>query len=195
MLKKTTLFVAVLTVFTLFSPIQASIWDGGHYDFTEGSEPETNMYNGATADISGGWIGILCLYDTCSADIYDGSNVDLIRPYDSSSVDIFGGTIGMIYLWGNSSSNIYSGSLRDLDAINTSVVKIFSDTYNYNPNGGDFSSGLISGEWLDNSGSFSINLVNPGTYDHIIFVPEPLSFSFLLIGSFYLIRREKIKYQ
>ena len=40
------------------------VWDGGYHEFSEGLEGEIDMINGATADITGGEIGMLLCWDT-----------------------------------------------------------------------------------------------------------------------------------
>jgi hypothetical protein len=77
----------------------------------------------------------------------------------------------------------------------SSIVHIYGYDFDYEPLGGDFNDGLVSGYWADDS-SFSISLKNwqTPTYDHIVFheIPEPASFSLLAAGIWGMYKKKHI---
>jgi len=157
------------------------VWDGGYHEFSEGLEGEIDMINGATADITGGEIGILLCWDTSEVFVYEPSEIDLLRPNDSSTANVYSGTIGFLFALGSSNTNIYSASLDWLGAMDSSQVNLCVETYLLDPTGGNFGDGLLTGTWM-NGETFSIDLAGDETIGHIHFVPEPSSISIFVIG-------------
>ena len=192
MLKKATLFAAILTALILTSPTHALTWDGGYHLFDSGSEGEVYMINAATADITGGYIAALVLYDACSATI-DGGSLGSARAFGASSFDIY--SCSMITLHGDDSShlNIYGGIIEELDPEDNNTTTLYVKNYNWDPDGGNWNGGLITGTWFDSGESFSIELVSVGDFNYLTFVPEPGSISLVLLGSLILIKRKNKK--
>jgi hypothetical protein len=206
-------FILALVLILCVCNVQAEItWDGGHHIFSEGSEDYVYMYNEASADIIGGDIGELYMYDFTESDItgghigallcddssyayiHDSGSISLIRPNHSSVVDIYDGTINDVLAIGSSITNIYGGSLYILDARESSIVNLYTIVYDFDPSGGFYGAGLLTGEWIGSGASFSINF-DEGTIDHVNFVPEPgtvclFSFGGLVI---YHLRRKRYK--
>ena len=168
------------------------VWNGGYHEFSEGLEGEIDMINGATADITGGEIGILRCWDTSSVFVYEPSEIDLLRPSDFSTANVYSGTIGILFALGSTETHIYGGSLDWLDPVDLSTVNLYVKSYVLDPTGGDFGDGLLTGFWLD-GGSFSIDLVTDEAISHINFVPEPSCITLMLIGSLILSRITKKK--
>ena len=197
------------------SNVQAEIiWDTGHHVFSEGSETYVTMLNDASADITGGWIAEFSMYnetsvevfggtisallcqDISTATIYDNDYMDLLRPNDSSTATVYGGEINLLFTLGSSETHLYGGLFTSgIDAVDSSIVNLYVESYEFDPTGGSFDNGLITGTWLLSGESFSIELGAEGTFDHINFVPEPCSAIFLISGSIILgaIRRNSKK--
>jgi len=135
--------------FSLASAQAVLVWDGGHHEFTAGIEDEVYMYNAATADISGGHISALVLYDTCMLDIYNDASFGLVRPEDSGLVNIYGGTITTVFALGSSHTNIYNGLIEELNPAESSTMNLYVESYFWNPTGGERDGGLLTGIWLN----------------------------------------------
>lgn len=179
-----TIMTVVLVVGVCNVPsLYALVWDSGYHEFTVGYESEIDMFNDATADITGGEIGILALWDTSSVFVYEPSEIDLLRPSDSSTANVYGGTIGFLFAINSSNTNVRGGSFDWLEAVDLSEVYLYVGSYELDPTGGEFNAGLLTGNWLDSGGSFSINLVTDETIDHLNFVPEPSTISLFAIGT------------
>jgi len=164
------------------------LWDGGYHEFSEGFEGEIDMINGATADITGGGIGILRSFDTTEVFVYEPSEIDLLRPADLSTANVYGGTINGLFTLGDSVTNIYEASLNFVDAVDSSTINMYVESYNWNPTGGMWGDGLLTGIWLNTSQTFSIEILDLQTIDHVNFIPEPSTVSFVLFGGLALLR-------
>ena len=161
------------------------VWDGGYHEFSEGLEGEIDMINGATADITGGEIGILRCWDTSEVFVYEPSEIDLLRPSDFSTANVYSGTIGFLFALGSSNTDIYSASLDWLGAMDSSQVNLYVETYLLDPTGGNFGDGLLTGTWI-NGETFSIDLAGDETIGHIHFVPEPSTLFLFGLGAMLL---------
>ena len=159
------------------------LWDGGYHEFSEGVEGEIDMINGATADITGGGIGILRCFDTTEVFVYEPSEISLLKPFDSSTANVHGGTINSLFTVENSVTNIYEASLNFVDAIDSSTINMFVESYNWNPTGGTWGDGLLTGIWLNTSQPFSIEIIDLQTINHINFIPEPSTMILFGLGS------------
>ena len=188
MLKKTTLFVAILTALIVATPTHALTWDTGYHLFDSGSENEVYMINAATADITGGYIGILALYDTCSATL-DGGSIDNLSPFGTSIIDIYSGSVYSLHANDSSQVNVYGCDITSLNTDeNSGTISLYTTDYQWDPTGGPGGSGLLTGYWLLSGDSFSIELLFPEDYQYLNFIPEPRVISFALIGTLILIR-------
>ena len=181
-------------------------WDSGHHIYSEGSEDyvymyneasaeitggeiwEFYMYNSTTADISGGYVSILLGQDTSHVDVYDGSDIGLLRPNDFSTANVFGGEINHLFVLGNSTTNVYGGNFAmGFSANDSALIQMYVQDYNWDPEGGSSSSfGLLTGTWLNSGESFLIDHVALSAFDNIVFVPEPSMILLLGLGSLVL---------
>jgi len=190
-------FVSILCVCNIQAEI---IWDSGHHVYSEGEETwvymyndasadilggiihEFYMYNNTTADITGGYVSVVLGQDTSSVDVYAGSDIGLLRPNDSSTASVYGGEINSLFTLGDSVTNIYQTSLNFVDATDSSTINMFVESYNWNPTGGAWGDGLLTGVWLNTSQPFSIEITYLPTINHINFVPEPATMGLFMIG-------------
>ena len=170
------------------------IWNSGHHEFSGGNESEIRMYNDATAEITGGGIGALLSYDISMLGIYNASTISLLRPSNSSIINIHGGTINNLIAIGSSNTYIHDGTLNILDAGDTSTVFLYTESYDFDPDGGFLQSGLLTGIWFESGNTFSIELESKEAFDHIVFIPEPGSVFLFLTGvSMLLLKSRKDK--
>ena len=175
--------VFVISTFVVPNVYADLVWDGGYHEFSEGLEDEIDMINGATADITGGGIGILRCFDTTEVFVYEPSEISLLKPFGSSTANVFGGTINSMYTVENSVTNINESSLNFVDAIDSSTINMFVESYNWNPTGGTWGDGLLTGIWLNTSQPFSIEIIDLQTINHINFIPEPSTMILFGLGS------------
>ena len=176
-------------------------------EITGGIIHEFYMYNETTAEITGGDISVLLGQDTSHVDVYPGSQL-FLRTNDTSTANVYGGTMDVFAL-GSSNTNIYGGIINELDTTNQSIVNLYGgditeidadgsstlylyvDNYGYNPTGGDYGFGFVTGTWLGNVGSFNISLYESDTINHIFFVPEPGTIILFSIVGFALRHKRK----
>ncbi len=186
----------MLVLFLVMTSIQAQAdqtWESGHHVFSEGYEAEIDMLNSATADITGGEIGILRCQDTSEVDVYAGSDIDLLRPHDSSIANVYGGDINTVFTLGSSYTKIYSGNIIFIDAVELSELDLYVDSYVWDPTGGTWDDGLLTGVWWNNGGSFNIEIIDLDTINHINFVPEPCIGILITIGWFISRKRKSVR--
>ena len=183
------------------------VWDSGHHELTEGSHTFVEMYNEATANILGGWIAELLMYDETSviveggeimslvfggqtiAKVYDGADVRLLRPNDNAIATVYGGSVQTVFSLGSSQTNIYAGVIDELDAVDSSTIILHVEPdYVYVPNAGTYNDGVITGQWWNTDQNFAINLVGDDCYSHLTFVPEPCTLTLLFLGGLILKR-------
>ena len=162
--------------------LYALVWDSGYHEFNAGYESEVDMFNDATADITGGEIGILAGWDTSSVFVYEPSEIGLLRPFDSSTANVFDGTINKLFAGGSSITRIYDGSLNVIQAVDTSEIFLYVESYMWDPSGGTHDGGLLTGFWLDTMNPFTIELQIEGVIEHLNFVPEPSTMVLFVLG-------------
>jgi len=182
MLKKSILLTAILTTLILTNTSLALTWDGGYHLFDSGYEGELALLNDASADITGGHIGILWGEDFSTVNTYDGCIIDLLRPNVNCTANVYGGAINDIFTLGTSTTSAYNGLINIIHSIDSSTVYLYAEMDSFDPTGGIFHDGLLTVTWLDSGDSISIDLAGDGTYGHIFFVPEPYSISIMLFG-------------
>jgi len=181
-----TVMLALVFILCVCNSKAEIIWDSGHHEFSEGFEGEVWLLNDATADITGGWIGNLLCYDSSAVDVFETSEIDLIKPFDSSIAQIHTGTINKLFAVGSSNTTIYGGSLNVIQAVDTSEIFLYVSSYAWDPLGGSREGGLLTGFWLDSMNSFSIELQTEGVIDHLNFIPEPSTITIMAIGGLML---------
>ena len=211
-MKRVILFIISTSLIVTTGNVKGDItWDSGHHVFTEGSETFVNMFNDASAEISGGYIAEFSMYDNTTADItggqisilwgqgsssvdvYAGSDISLLRPNDSSTSNVYDGTVDYLFALGYSITNIYGGFFDEIAAEDFSSVNLYVESYDWDPTGGARYGGLITGVWLESNESFNIDLVSEGTINHLNFVPEPTTLFLFGIGGLMLRRRKNEK--
>ena len=204
---KTQIFILIVVVSIVVGNVQGLlIWDSGDHVFSEGTEDFIEMYNDATATITGGEIWEFYMYDNTAAafsggrviqilchnnatvSIEEGFSSDLLKPFDSAIATIQGGEINSISTWGSSITTIYQASINFLDSEESSIVVMYVEDYNWDPTGGQWGDGLLTGSWLQNSQPFSIQVIDVTTINHINFIPEPTTLALLAFGGLFVSR-------
>jgi len=196
-----------------------------HYIVEDGDDYGTiDLVNSDTLLMTGGHIFGLNTYATSAASILDtnpmgpgNAGIDNLSVYDFSTIDFSGGSSwyfegfdsctinidgGEIrYLITNDSATVHlsQGQISHLLGVrdNTSYVHIYGYDFDYDPSGGLYNDGLLTGYWPDNA-PFNVSLINLSdlnviTYDQLIFhvIPEPATILLVGIGGLILSKRSK----
>ncbi len=185
------------------------IWDSGHREYSEGNEKWVYMYNDASVDVTGGWIGELYMYNETTAkvtggevlqllvegdssvEIYENSMIGLLRPNYNATATVYGGEFNGLFALGNSTANIYGGTYETGISVHGSpLINMYVKEYTWDPEGGSSRDyGLLTGIWLNNDEPFSIDYVDLEAINYMVFIPEPSML--LLLGTGVLMLRHK----
>ena len=150
---------------------------GGGADFIYTYDGSTLNVMGGTADvgaldystinITGGNIGFAHAWDDGTVYFYGSSGTKGLRAGDAGTMNMITGIVESVGVGGMSITNLYGGHISDwLGAGHSSVVNVHGYGFDYNPSGGSYDGGQITGFWLDNV-PFTIDLYGVATYAHI----------------------------
>lgn len=151
-----------------------------------------------TMNVSGGTINIpsdfvVNMNSVCNI---SGGNVtaDRLKTYPGSSVEFAGGILDFDTIEIHGELTIKGGSLHIDNAYvspwydETIKVNVYGYGFNYNPNGGTYGGGLLTGYLLDNN-FFSIDQLSASEFQRFNLIPEPSTFILLAIGASVFYRR------
>lgn len=132
---------------------------------------------GTTVTMTGGIVGKMEVRDSAVINVADGQITNYLGLRDSGTANLFGGWI------------------QELLALDSSVIYIHGEGVNYDPVGGEWNTGKITGNWID-GGPFAIDLYDSDfygndTYAHITILPEPATLVLLCIGALFLRNRRR----
>lgn len=127
----------------------------------------------------------------------DIGGIQYIDLTNTSHLDYSGGETFVLTLFKNATATLSGGRIDVIQSLQlsgearhiTMVCDVDSVEYNATTR-------LLTGDWLDNKGSFSITLVDvdlerfDSTYSNIHFIPEPASLILLAFGGF-LLRKQR----
>jgi hypothetical protein len=146
----------------------------------------------STASIFGGSVDGAYAWDQSAVTLSDsGSVLSLSARGTSGTVRMIGGVAEYIRVGDSGTANLFGGVVNNyLNTWDMGTVNIYGYGWSYDPSGGNWNGGLLSGFWLDDT-PFAIDLYDPQTYNHINLVPEPTSLLLLAAGAVLLIRNRK----
>ena len=111
----------------------------------------------------------------------------------TTHLEMFDGEIGVLDFRGDSTGEISGGSIDYIRSFQNSD-SLRHITFICDVSSVDFTGNLLTGDWLDGKGNFSVTLLNQTPYDsvysNINFVPEPATLVLLGLGGL-LIRKRK----
>jgi len=136
------------------------------------------------------WVLSVTTYNKSEFNIYGGSIDGPLTGSDNSAVNISGGWFDFVIVEDFSILNIISGhgGLGDLSATGGSI-NLYAYDVLYDPTGGYYGEGLLTGKYLSNDHYFDYDL-HEGTYSHITVVPEPISLLLIGLGGLFLRKRK-----
>jgi hypothetical protein len=159
------------------------------------------VYNDNTiVDMLGGQIGSDFVVNMNSVCNISGGDVtaDRLKTYPGSSVEFAGGILNFDIIDIHGELTIRGGSLHINDAYvipwsdETITVNVYGYGFNYNPTGGTYGGGLLTGHLLDNN-FFSIDQLSASEFQRFNLIPEPSTFILLAIGTSVFRRRNSKK--
>ena len=147
-------------------------------------------FNTSTANISGGDVRSVFTWDNATTNLYDGGSVFSLGAGVSGTINMMGGTTEYLHAGGSCTFNLYGGIVKDsINAWDSATINIYGYGFDYDPSAGKHNGGLLTGFWFDDT-TFTIDLYDPVTYDHINLVPEPSSLILFALVCLFL-RRKK----
>lgn len=174
-MRKIILMIITIALFGIH-PVQAAIeWQNGHYEVFENDYfAEIDMLENATADMFGGQIDKIALFQDCSLSVY-GGQIGVIWTEDISIVNIHGGVLNEYWVsWGT--LNLYA-----YDLTHTTIGGLWDD-------------GQVTGTYYSDNSNFTFDLRDVGghadPYSRINIVPEPTTFLLVGLGAIALRKRK-----
>ncbi len=165
-------------------------YDSSIINMTGGEIRTLDAFNSSTANISGGDVRSVFTWDHATTNLYDGGAVFSLGAGISGTINMMGGTTEYLHAGGSCTFNLYGGAVTDsLNAWDFATVNIYGYGFDYDPSAGNYNGGQLTGLWFDDT-TFTIDLYDPVTYDHINLVPEPSSLILFALGAL-LLRRKK----
>lgn len=144
------------------------------------------VYNDASVDMySGEMTYDSVLFDHSRLNLFGGT-IDGLYPHNMSSLYIIGGFVTDLCLWNESRVDLFVGGIVNLYCDPDTAVYIHAYDVVYDPSGGQWNLGVISGRFLLDDSSFTIDLATRDTYDQVHIVPEPASILMLLSGGLFM---------
>ena len=175
-----------------------------------------NMYEGiadvrsrdnSTINIFGGTLSLAEAWNNGTVNFSGDASLNILEAWDFGTLNLTTGSLGLIGVSENGVVNITDGSAEEvwihdsgvmyisggvvsdlLSAEDSSAVNVYGYDLVKTSSGGKYGYGQVYGFWNDGT-SFTIDLDDVGTYDHINLIPEPASLVFLAFGSLLLRRR------
>ena len=169
-MRKIILTILVVMLLGACSVQAVTEWQNGHYDVVDGNYfEEVAMLENATADMIGGLIDKITIYQSCLLNMYDGE-------------------IGILWTEDISTANIYGGDLTELWATGGSV-NLYAYDVTHTTTGGLWDDGQVIGTYYSDSTDFIFDL-RDDAYSHISIIPEPATFLLLGLGGLLLRKRK-----
>jgi hypothetical protein len=128
----------------------------------------------STANIFGGSVHGAYAWDQASVTLSGtGTVLSFGAGGSSGTVNMLGGVAEYVRAGDTSVANLYGGLVNSyLNAWDSASVNIYGYDFDYDPAGGNWNGGQLTGFWLDHT-PFTIDLYDTETYGHVNLVPEP----------------------
>ncbi|MHA2404325.1 MAG: PEP-CTERM sorting domain-containing protein [Candidatus Kariarchaeaceae archaeon] len=168
---KTKILTILIMLFGACQVQADTVWESGHHEINDGDlYGEIWMHNDATADMWGG-------------------DVFKLEMFDTSVFDMIGGAMDLLGMRNDSVTYIRGGELGALGAIDDSIANLYAYDVIHHLTGGHFDCGWVEGKYYLDGTSFNFDLWSQNTYQHINIVPEPATFLLFGFGVFLLRKR------
>jgi len=169
---------------------QMETYDASMLNVADGDISTLYAEDSSTANIFGGSVRGVFTWDYAITNLYDGGIVfSLSSGGESGVVNMTGGITEYLRAGESGTINLYGGVVTNcLNAWDLATINIYGHDFNYDPRAGNWGGGQLTGFWLDDT-SFSIDLYDYDTCEHINLIPEPGSLILLALGAL-LIKRK-----
>ena len=168
-----------------------STFDSSTLNFFDGSA-QIGANNNSIINITGGTLNGADAYNYGTVNFYNGAISTSLGAYDYGISNLYGGTIDHMGAVGSGEVNIYSGLIMDsLSAYESSILNLYAYNFYYDPTGGNYDGGKITGNWILDDVYFDISLYGSDTFSHINVVPEPATLFLFALGTLFLKRGRK----
>lgn len=125
-----------------------------------------------------------------------GGVVEKMEVRNSAVINVVDGQItNYLGLRDSGTANLFGGWIKELLALDSSVIYLHAEGVNHDPVGGKWNTGRITGNWIA-GGPFAIDLYDSDfygndTYAHITILPEPATLALFGIGALFLRSRHR----
>jgi len=125
-------------------------------------------------------------WDNATVNFFEGGLATSLSARDSSTVNMAAGATRYLRAGESGTVNLYAGVVSDcLSAWDSGSVNIYGYGFNYDPTGGDWDGGQVTGFYL-NGTPFAIDIYDADTFARTNLVPEPGSLILLSLGSLFV---------
>lgn len=190
---------------------QGYIDDGAYYEYAYADETSvidvtggiadlTELFEGSTANISGGQLWELWAFDESIVNVA-GSGIGNLYGTDQGTISITGGQVEWLSISFDSQATIVNGAVANIWAEDSSIADITGYSLSYDPQfhydgARGVWEGLLTGYWEDET-PFNIKTWDEATYGHLVLndlgplpsVPEPATLLLLGLGGLVLRRK------
>jgi hypothetical protein len=170
-------------------------------DMLGGQIDSLSTSNISSFNVLGGEVGgqesIIDIEKSSTLNVFGGVlDIGTFVPSEGSYTMISGGdiTVGRMKLYGDATVDIRGGRLQ-LDSIDMvdvfyelPTINVYGYGFNYDPTGGTYGDGLLTGYLQDNN-FFSINQLSELEFQRFNLIPEPMTLLLLGIGGVFVRRR------
>ncbi|UCF42783.1 MAG: hypothetical protein JSV99_09360 [Planctomycetota bacterium] len=147
-----------------------------------GGQAEVGACDYSIINISGGTLNGAEAYNYGIV-YFSGSAVsNRLISSDFGIINMTGGTVGRIGVGGSGVVNVYMGNITDkISAGGSSIINLYAYDFNYDPSGGIYDGGKITGYWILDDSYFDIDLYGSDTFSHIYVIPKLVSEAYVEI--------------
>jgi len=180
-----------------------NMYGGGSDYIATYDESTLNFYDGSAQvgacdnsiiNITGGTLNGVDAYNYGIVNFYSTAISTSLGAFDYGIANLYGGTVGHIGAVGVGEINLYYGVITDsLSAYDSANLNLYVYDFNYDPSGGIYDGGKITGYWILDDSYFDISLYGSDTFSHINVIPEPAALSLFGIGFLILFRKKNFK--
>jgi hypothetical protein len=158
-------------------------YDASTINVTAGAINGLSAHEFSSANVSGGTHGTLEAWDSATVKVFPGATLFRLNASGSGTAYMTGGITEYVGAGDSSVMNLYGGVITDcLAAGGSSTINIYGYDFDYDPTGGGYDGGQLTGFWLNGS-PFMLDLYGAETYSHINQVPEPSGLVILALGA------------
>ena len=188
-----------LLLFAFCPSIMAGIADDGEisdgeydYGFIEIEDENLLVTGGGASSIDAYGSSYITILNT--SPLSSSGGIEDLNLGHTTHLEMFDGEIGVLDFRGDSTGEISGGSINYIRSFQLSDT-IKHITFICDVDSVNLAGNLLTGDWLDEKGNFSITLLDQSPYDSVysninFIVPEPATVVLLGLGGF-LIRRKK----